>query len=184
MAFGFMIDTDRPTYGVWKFGWIVDGSKPIQAWILPPPYVFVPVSADPQIPDPILFPLDFDIVRGGVGNVQLVEGGVAENSFKVEDNGTPDGAIRLLFDQTQLVDGESYRITLDVESVNAPTAQLILNWCDSPPVILQAPTTNPVVIDFPPPPLGYGLVRRFLEVRLPDFEIGDFTVANVQAQQI
>ena len=45
MAFGFSIDTSRQTYGVWKFGWIVDGSQPIQAWILPPPYVYIPATA-------------------------------------------------------------------------------------------------------------------------------------------
>jgi len=39
MAYGFLIDPDARQYGAWKMGYIVDGSQPIQAWMMLPPYV-------------------------------------------------------------------------------------------------------------------------------------------------
>jgi hypothetical protein len=44
MAIGFIIDTGRPEYGTWTFGWWADGSAPISAFMMQLPDVLSGLS--------------------------------------------------------------------------------------------------------------------------------------------
>lgn len=175
MAIGFVIDTTRPRYGTWTFGWLTTGAiqQAYQAWITQ----FGSIPGETQ-ETPVVVPLK-PIAAEIIGDDMILSlEDLAGGNFEVQTVGTPtDARLRLWFDLAKLEQGRPYLVTVDVVSVTADPLKLILDWCDGDTFEWADGDADPIQRIFAAPPI-YDATHRFLDIRLADVN-GSFKVSGV-----
>lgn len=172
MAIGFVIDTTRPTYGRWVFGWLTTGAiqQAYQAWITQ--FGSIPGQTEAE-PIPGVFKPTGFAMEGGY---TLSSGSVFEDVYGIQANA--DGAIRYNFGD--LPEG-SYTLSFNVTGLTDDSPALLVSLNGNPEISLDSadPTVEiPITI-----PAG-GVAGYYVRVHMPDTRTGSFFIHDVTIARV